>query len=98
MQRNGLLGHARGMAQKFKRFDQLVSRQRILSTKTIRIRALLNFGALERCRGDSTSRNYLALMNPRTDARSKPCVNLAELHVCFGERDALHGSHRNVGL
>ena len=36
-------------------------------------------------------------MNARSDRGRKPGIDLAELHVRFGQRDALHAAHFGVG-
>ena len=69
----------------------------MLAAKTIRIRALLNFGPRKTGGHDSRAGMHLDLMNDRADARNKKLVDPLEGHGAFGQRNALHAQHFFVG-
>src|SRR2546422_3063740 len=81
------------IAEQIERFDELVTLERVLPAETIGVRALLNFFFLERCGGDPATGNHFSLVNARTDAGGKPRIDLPELHIRFGEREAFHATH-----
>src|SRR6266850_282276 len=97
VQRRGFFRDDGRVAEQIKRFDELVTLERVLSTETIRVGALLNFFFLERCGGDPATGNHFSLVNTGTDAGGKPRIDLAKLHVRFGERDTFHSPHCIVG-
>ncbi len=58
----------RRMFQQIQRLHQLIPLQRVLPSKTVRIRPLLNFVALKRSGHNPAAGNHFPLMNPRPDA------------------------------
>src|SRR5229473_361107 len=68
----------------------------MLAAKTIGIGTLLNFFTLKRSGGNAAAGNHFALVNARAYAGRKPGIDLTELHVRFGERDAFHAAHFGV--
>jgi len=93
VQRDRFLRYAWRVLHQVQGFHEFVPFQRMLSPKTVRIRALLNFVVLKRSRRNAAAGNHFALVNPRSDARCKPRVNLAKLQIRFGQRDAFHATH-----
>ena len=63
VQRDTFFGDARCVADEVERFDQLVALQHVLAAEAIRIRALLDFGALEAGGDDARARLHLDLVN-----------------------------------
>ncbi len=96
MQCHRFFRNYRRMLQQIQRLHQLIPLQRMLPAKTVRIRPLLNFVALKRSGHNPAPGNHFSLVNPRPDARGKPRINLAKLHVRLGERHALHATHLGV--
>ncbi len=93
MQRDSLLAGTLRVADKIKRFDQLISLEGVLSAEAVWIRALLNFAIGERGCHHSRAGLHFQLMNGRADARNKELINAAERHGAFGERHALDAAH-----
>src|SRR5260370_28434045 len=98
VKRGGFFGDEWRVFQQVERFDEFVALKGMLAAKTIRIRTLLNFFALKRGGGNAAAGDYFALVDARTNAGGKPGINLAKLHVGFGDRDAFDPTHFGFGL
>ena len=81
------------MADQIERFDQLVTLQRMLAAKTIRVRTLLNFTFGKRRGHNPGAGMHLHLMNLRADAGNKKLLDALEGHHAFRDRYALHPPH-----
>src|SRR5262249_46694351 len=83
---------------KVEALDEFIALESMLAAETIRVGALLDFFAREGSGDDAAAGDYFALVNARTDAGGEPRIDLAELHIGFGERDAFDGAHGGVSF
>src|ERR1700691_3824024 len=93
VQRDGILRRTLGIPRQVESFDQFVALQSVLAAETIRVGALLNFGAGKTGGDDSRAGMHFDLMNHRADAGNEKLVNPLEGHRTFGEGDAFYAQH-----
>src|SRR3974390_2505892 len=96
VKRDGFFANARRMLHEFHRFDQFIATEDVLTAEAVRVGALLDGVTLKRHSDYAAAGHEFALMEPRTGRGCKPGIDLAELHIRFGEGDALDLAHFGV--